>query len=69
MADKDEQLKTASEKIQQLETEKKDIFKEMLKDRKTISRLEDEILDYKTKLSEMKETASQKQIDSGMRYP
>lgn len=70
-----EELNTASEKIQQLETEKKDIFKVMLQEKKKNAELEDKIEDYEAQASEntsklqqvMKENEElHQQIDSGM---
>jgi len=43
----------AEEKIEQLTNEKKTVFKQMLKERKNVSKLEDSIQDYKTQLSDL----------------
>jgi len=45
----------SSEKIEQLTNEKKQVFKTMLKERKNVSKLEDQIQDYKTTISEMED--------------
>ncbi len=49
--DREDDINT--DKIQQLTTEKQQVFKSMLKERKNVSKLEDQIQDYKTQISVM----------------
>ena len=48
-----------AEKIEQLTNEKKQVFKTMLKERKNVSKLEDQIQDYKNTISEMESKMQQ----------
>ena len=43
----------SAEKIEQLTNEKKQVFKTMLKERKNVSKLEDQIQDYKSQITNM----------------
>eukprot|EP01083_Nonionella_stella_P272115 922534_1 len=49
----------SAEKIEQLQNEKKQVFKTMLKEKKKVSKLEDEIEEYKKQLQEMEDQYNQ----------
>ena len=60
---RDREDDASNEKIEQLTNEKKQVFKTMLKERKNVSRLEDQIQDYKNTISEMESRMQQLKED------
>merc|ERR1719242_909705 len=57
-AAKKEAAQISVEKVEQLRNEKKQVFKTMLKERKNVTKLEDQIDEYKAKISQMEEKMS-----------
>ena len=49
----DDEADSSNEKIETLKNEKKTVFKQMLKEKKNVSKLEDSIQDYKSQIAEM----------------